>query len=62
MKQNLINKIRVDAYEKAINKIDDYFEYANDSEKDKQMVRDILEDLSSELEYKMNYLNGDKND
>lgn len=58
MKQHLINKIRVEEYEQAINKIDDYFEYAHESDKDKRFVMDVLSDLSTKLEMKINYLNG----
>lgn len=40
---------RVEIYREAINEIDDYFEYANDSEVDKKVVRKILSDLTEKL-------------
>lgn len=57
-KQQLINQIRVDVYEQALNKIDDYFEYAHESDKDKSFVREILSDVSSELETKIKFMGG----
>lgn len=36
-------------YRKAINKIDDYFEYSMESKKDQKKVRQILSDLTEEL-------------
>jgi hypothetical protein len=38
-------------YRQAINKIEDYFEYAYDSERDCTRVMDIVGDLSDELEH-----------
>ena len=37
------------AYQEALNKIDDYFEYSNESEKDKKKVRKVLSELTEEL-------------
>ena len=34
---------------KAINKIDDYFEYSNESKKDKEYVRDVLGKMDKEI-------------
>ena len=36
-------------YQKAINKIDDYFEYMSESDKDKKKVRKVLAELSQDL-------------
>ncbi len=36
-------------YQTAINKIDDYFEYSNESEKDKTFVREVLSKLTKDL-------------
>lgn len=38
-----------DIYRKAINDIDDYFEYANESAKDRQKVYSILDSMTKEL-------------
>ena len=38
------------AYQKAINKIDDYFEYGYDSKKDRARVMAIIDALRKELE------------
>lgn len=38
------------AYEKAINNIDDYFEYRNESAKDKKFVHKVLASLTMKLE------------
>lgn len=40
---------RLECYQKAINKIDDYFEYANESKLDRERVHKILADLSANL-------------
>ena len=37
------------AYQKAINKIDDYFEYSMESKKDQEKVHKILDDLMKKL-------------
>jgi hypothetical protein len=37
-------------YQHAINEIDDYFEYFNESLKDREVVQEILDRLSSKLE------------
>lgn len=37
------------AYQNAINKIDDYFEYSNESERDKAVVRAHLAELTQNL-------------
>ena len=36
-------------YQNAINEIDDYFEYRNESKKDRKMVHSILEKLTRKL-------------
>ena len=36
-------------YQKAVNKLDDYFEYSHDSNKDKARVMAILSSLRNEL-------------
>ena len=40
---------RLEAYQKAVNKIDDYFEYRHESEVDKSEVRVILSQLTKNL-------------
>ena len=40
---------RVESYQEAINKIDDYFEYANESKSDRKEVHDILAELCHQL-------------
>lgn len=42
---------RFDLYQKAINKIDDYFEYGEHSEKDKKFVMNALDDLAISLRH-----------
>ena len=39
----------VTAYQKTINRIDDYFEYSNNSIGDRQYVHELLADLSKKL-------------
>lgn len=39
----------LEAYQRAINRIDDYFEYTNESAKDKQFVRSVLNQLTNNL-------------
>ena len=39
----------ITAYQRAINKIDDYFEYRAESAADRSKVHDILSDLTEEL-------------
>jgi len=41
--------LQLEAYKKAINKIDDFFEYANSSISDRRRVHEILDNLTSEL-------------
>ena len=38
-----------DKYQKAINKIDDYFEYRNESQQDKEFVHGVLSELCEGL-------------
>ncbi len=40
---------RLASYQKAINKIDDYFEYINESLSDRDRVHAILDSLANEL-------------
>ena len=40
---------RLRVYEHAINEVDDYFEYRNESEQDKEYVRGILSRLTNRL-------------
>lgn len=42
-------ELRIKAYEQAINRIDDYFEYRHDSETDKTYVMDIIDGLAYRL-------------
>jgi len=42
-------KLILDAYIKAINEIDDWFEYANESKKDREMIHGVLEKLTYRL-------------
>ena len=44
MNQEILN-----SYIKAINRIDDYFEYSNESQKDKAAVMEIINNLQEEL-------------
>ena len=44
-----ILKKRMEAYQEAINKIDDWFEYANESAKDREKVHEILDNLTLKL-------------
>ena len=53
MEQNLINKIRIEAYERALNKIDDYFEYRHNSTIDKEFVIGVLDNMTRQIEIKM---------
>lgn len=39
----------LDAYQQAINRIDDYFEYINESAKDRAYVHSVLERLTTAL-------------
>ena len=36
-------------YRRAINRIDDYFEYRNESDKDKAYVMSVIDELTNEL-------------
>ncbi len=54
IKPNLEEQLRIltkqrDAYTDAINEIDDYFEYTNESQQDKDFVYDVLDRLSTNL-------------
>lgn len=40
---------QLSAYQKAINQIDDYFEYAMESKRDQKKVHQILGDLTDKL-------------
>ena len=48
---------RLAAYEQAINRIDDYFEYRHESELDKGYVRGVLESLTNKLKSIYHYEN-----
>lgn len=37
------------AYQEAVNKIDDWFEYANESDADREKVHEILDNLTLKL-------------
>lgn len=47
-KQEMIMK-HLNAYRSAINEIDDFFEYANESESDRKKVREVLHRLTEKL-------------
>ena len=40
---------RLESYQRAINKLDDYFEYRNESVKDREVVHAILAKLTKEI-------------
>ena len=40
---------KLECYQKAINRIDDYFEYSNESKLDRERVHKILADLTTNL-------------
>jgi len=42
-------KVLVAAYQKTVNRIDDYFEYANESKSDREKVQEILGRLTKFL-------------
>lgn len=44
-----LEKEMIDHYIKAINKIDDYFEYANESIKDRAFIHKVLEELTNDI-------------
>lgn len=44
-----LEKEMIDNYIKAINKIDDYFEYANESIKDRAFIHKVLEELTNDI-------------
>ena len=44
-----IDSKRLELYSKAINQIDDYFEYRNESRKDREVVYKILDKLTLSL-------------
>lgn len=45
----MTDRQKLEAYQKAINKIDDYFEYRGESEKDRKRVHKILAELTENL-------------
>lgn len=50
-KQNECDKLKKQlvAYQEAVNKIDDWFEYANESKADREKVHEILDHLTLKL-------------
>jgi hypothetical protein len=42
-------KLALEEYKKAINKIDDFFEYANESKKDREFIHGVLDNLTIKL-------------
>ena len=42
-------KAILEEYKKAINRIDDFFEYANESEKDREFIHGVLDNLTDKL-------------
>lgn len=44
------DKARLEVYQKAINSIDDFFEYRNESQSDRIYVRNILDNLTKQLQ------------
>jgi hypothetical protein len=50
-KQNECDKLKkkLSAYQEAVNKIDDFFEYANESKSDRERVHEILDNLTLKL-------------
>ena len=38
-----------EAYQHALNKIDDFFEYANESKKDREFIHGVLDNLTLKL-------------
>jgi len=44
------NELALFVYKSIVNKIDDFFEYANESKKDREKVHFILDDLSKRLQ------------
>ena len=46
---NKKDKLMLAEYQRAINRIDDYFEYRHESEKDKQHVVEVLDNLTDQL-------------
>lgn len=43
------DKAVLEAYKKAVNRIDDFFEYANESVSDRKYVHEVLDKLTKEL-------------
>jgi hypothetical protein len=43
------DKKALEEYKKAINKIDDFFEYANESKKDREFIHGVLDNLTGKL-------------
>jgi len=48
--QNKNTKLVLEEYKKAINKIDDWFEYMNESKKDREFIHRTLNNLTIKLE------------
>lgn len=44
------NKKALDAYRDTINRIDDFFEYRNESKKDRKFIHEQLDKLSEKME------------
>jgi hypothetical protein len=42
-------KLVLEEYKKAINIIDDFFEYANESKKDREFIHEVLDNLTDKL-------------
>jgi hypothetical protein len=50
VKLNVKLHVRLAIYQRFANRVDDYFEYANESEKDRMRVHDLLRALTEELQ------------
>ena len=53
MTESKINKIRARIYERALNHIDDYFEYRCESGQDKEFVITVLDSMTEQLRVAM---------
>jgi hypothetical protein len=49
LEQNKLNERYLRAYRTFVNGVDDYFEYRNESEKDRQKVHQLLQNLTDRL-------------
>ena len=49
LKENKLNVRYTWAYRNFVNKVDDYFEYQNESKKDRQKVHQLLQNLADQL-------------